>query len=171
MKRYNAAVVPGSFDPVTIGHLDLIRRAAAMFETVYAAVFCNADKSGMFTPEEKLHMLRLAVSDLPNVICSVETGVLADFAVKHDAVIVKGVRNASDFDYEMNLACINRAIAASEAADNAAADSCETVLLPAKQEYLHISSSYVREMLRYNGNYRNAVPDAVYRYLSEEWKK
>ena len=163
MKRFSAAVVPGSFDPVTVGHLDLIERAAAMFDTVYVTAFQNAEKTGMFTAEEKLHMLRLAVSGIPNAVCSVETGVLADFASEHDAVIVKGVRNGTDFDYEMNLAYISRAIAGE--------GRTETLLLPAKQEYLHISSSYVREMLRYHGDFRAAVPGAVYEYLINEWRK
>ena len=163
MKHFTAAVVAGSFDPVTVGHLDLIERAAAMFETVYVTAFHNAEKTGMFTAEEKLHMLRLAVKDIPNAVCSVETGVLADFAASRSAVIVKGVRNGADFDYETNLAYINRAIAGD--------GNTETLLLPAKQEYLPVSSTYVREMLRYHGDFRKAVPDAVYAYLTNEWRK
>ena len=159
MKRYRCAVVPGSFDPITVGHLDLIKRACGMFDTVYVTAFRNAEKHGMFMEEEKLHMMRLAVKDLPNAVCSVEDGVLADFAKAHNAVIVKGLRNGTDFDYETSLAYINRAIA-----------DAETVFLPASQEYLHISSSYVREMLRYHGDFSKAVPEAVWLYLTKEWK-
>ena len=160
-KNTLSAVIPGSFDPVTVGHLDLIRRAASMFDHVYVTVFRNAEKKGMFTDEEKLRMLELATADLDNVECCIDGGLTAAFAAEHGAVIVKGVRNGTDFDYEMNLAAINRNIDA----------SVDTILLPAKQEYLHISSSFVREMIRYGHEFIGAVPQPVYDYLKNEWRK
>ena len=160
-KKPTAAVIPGSFDPVTIGHLDVIARAAALFDTVYVTVFRNAEKAGMFTIEEKLHMLRLATASIENVYCSADTGLLADFAVSHGAGLVKGVRSGTDFDYEMSMYSINRAIE----------PTLDTIWIPAKQEYFHVSSSYVREMIRYGHDYQKAVPEAVYEYLQKEWKK
>ena len=154
------AVIPGSFDPVTMGHLDVIERAAAMFERVYVTAFSNADKKGsMFSAEEKLHMLQLATAHLDNVICSVESGLTAVFAKEHDAVIIKGIRNGTDLDYEMTMYGINRAV-----------EGVDTMFVPAKQEYMHISSTFVREMLRYQHDFEGLVPAPVYHYLCEEWK-
>ncbi len=156
----SVAVIPGSFDPVTVGHLDIIERAAALFDTVYVTAFHNAEKkSGMFSGEEKLHMLQLATGHLENVVCSLECGMTAVFAKEHGAVIVKGLRNGTDFDYEMGMYGINRA-----------AEGVDTLFVPAKQEHMHISSSYVREMLRYHHEFREAVPAPVYAYLTEVWE-
>ena len=155
------AVIPGSFDPVTMGHLDVIERTAAMFDRVYVTAFSNADKKGgMFSAEEKLHMLKLATAHLDNVTCSVESGLTAVFAKEHDAVIVKGIRNGTDLDYEMTMYGINRAV-----------EGVDTVFVPAKQEYMHISSTFVREMLRYEHDFEGLVPAPVYRYLCEEWSR
>ena len=159
MKIRNA-VIPGSFDPVTMGHLDVIERASSMFDRVYVTAFSNADKKGsMFSAEEKLHMLKLATAHLDNVICSVESGLTAVFAKEHDAVIIKGIRNGTDLDYEMTMYGINRAV-----------EGVDTMFVPAKQEYMHISSTFVREMLRYQHDFEGLVPAPVYRYLCEEWK-
>lgn len=152
------AVIPGSFDPVTIGHLDVIERAASMFEHVYVTAFANADKKGsMFSADEKLHMLRLATAHLENVTCSVESGLTAVFAKEHNAVIVKGIRNGTDLDYEMTMYGINRAV-----------EGVDTFFIPAKQEYMHISSTFVREMLRYGHDFEGLVPAPVHRYLCGE---
>ena len=159
MNKLRCAVIPGSFDPITTGHLDVIERAAAMFEAVYVTAFANADKKGsMFTEEEKLHMLRLATAHLDNVICSVESGLTAVYARERNAVIVKGIRNGTDLDYEMTMYGINRAI-----------EGVETIFIPARQEYSHISSTFVREMLRYGHDFTGLVPAPVHRYLCEEW--
>ena len=155
------AVIPGSFDPITMGHLDIIERAASMFDRVYVTAFANADKAGsMFSSDEKLHMLRLATSHLDNVACSIESGLTAVFAKDHDAVIVKGIRNGTDLDYEMTMYGINRAV-----------EGVDTIFIPAKQEYMHISSTFVREMLRYEHDFTGLVPAPVHRYLCEEWMK
>lgn len=155
--KIKVAVIPGSFDPITVGHLDVIERAAGMFEHVYVTALQNADKKGMFSSEEKLEMMRLATKHLSNVTVCIDDGLTAVFAAEHDACLVKGVRNASDFDYEMGLAQISRAID----------KRVDTILLPARAEYMHISSSYVREMLRYGHEFHDAVPPAVYAYLKE----
>lgn len=143
------AVCPGSFDPITVGHLDLIQRAAAMFDQVVVCVMVNGEKRPMFTPDQRLALVRRAVEGLPNVRAEAWTGLLADFAREAGAcALVKGLRCGTDFDWEYQMAQINRAL------DR----SLDTVLLPARAEHLHISSTMVREMIRYHQDLENYVP-------------
>ena len=144
-------VIPGSYDPVTVGHADLIRRAALLFDGVHAVVFRNSAKEAMFTLEARVEMLRAACGGMANVTVAVTDGLLADYAAKVGAAaIVKGVRSASDLNYEGTLAAINREIG-----------GAETVLLPARAEHSFISSSFVREMLRYGKDVSKYVPEAA----------
>ncbi len=147
------AICSGSFDPVTLGHLDVIRRAAACFDRVWVCVSPNAEKRNqLFTPEQKLMLVKAAVAELPNVEAELFPGLLADFAVAHGAnVIVRGVRNATDFDVEYQLALINRGIH----------PRLETMLLPASAEYQHFSSSMVREMIRYHQPLEKYLPASI----------
>ena len=147
------AVCSGSFDPITLGHLDLIRRAAACFDRVWVCVSPNAEKKNqMFTPEEKLQLVRAAVADLPHVEAELWPGLLADYAVAKGAgVIVRGVRNTSDFDVEYQLALINRGIY----------PELETMLLPASPAYQHFSSSMAREMIRYRQPLERYLPASI----------
>ena len=147
------AVCSGSFDPITLGHLDLIRRAAACFDRVWVCVSPNAEKKNqMFTPEEKLRLVRAAVADLPHVEAELWPGLLADYAVAKGAgMIVRGVRNTSDFDMEHQLALINRGIY----------PELETMLLPASPAYQHFSSSMVREMIRYRQPLERYLPASI----------
>lgn len=147
------AVCSGSFDPITLGHYDIIRRAAGCFDEVWVCVSHNAEKRNqMFTPEEKLLLVRTAVADLPNVRAELWPGLLADFAVDHGAqVIIRGVRCGTDFDAEYQLASINRGIH----------PRLETLLLPASGAYQHFSSSMVREMIRYHQPLERYLPAAV----------
>ena len=147
------AICSGSFDPITLGHLDIIRRAAACFDKVWVCVSPNAEKKNqMFTPEQKLALVRTAVADLPNVEAELGPGLLADFAVEHGAnVIVRGVRNATDFDVEYQLALINRGIY----------PQLESMLLPASPEYQHFSSSMAREMIRYRQPLEKYLPASI----------
>ncbi len=134
------AVCPGSFDPVTVGHLDLVERAAAIFDKVIVCVMVNSEKRPMFSSDERLALIRAAIAHLPNAEAEVWSGLLADFARQRGAcALVKGVRGSVDFDWEMQLAQINRELL----------PQLDTVLLPARPEYLHISSTMAREMLRY----------------------
>lgn len=147
------AICSGSFDPITLGHLDVIRRAAACFDKVCVCVSPNAEKrSQMFTPQQKLKLVRCAVANLPNVEAELWPGLLADFAVEHGAnVIVRGVRNATDFDVEYQLAMINREIH----------PELETLLLPASSGYQHFSSSMAREMIRYHQPLEKYLPESI----------
>ena len=147
------AICSGSFDPITLGHLDIIRRAAACFDRVCVCVSPNAEKKNqMFTPEEKLLLVRTAVADLPNVEAELWPGLLADFAVDHGATaIVRGIRNGSDFDVEYQLALINQDIH----------PGLETMLLPASAAYQHFSSSMAREMIRYGQPLEAYLPASI----------
>ena len=147
------AVCSGSFDPITLGHLDVIRRTAACFDKVCVCVSPNAEKKNqMFTPEQKLRLVQKAVEDLPNVAAELGPGLLADYAVSHGAaVIVRGARNASDFDVEYQLALINKSIH----------PELDTWILPASAEYQHYSSSMAREMIRYRQPLEKYLPEAI----------
>ena len=147
------AICSGSFDPITLGHLDIIRRSAVCFDRVCVCVSPNAEKKNqMFTPEQKLLLVRTAVADLPNVEAELFPGLLADFAVEHGAnVIVRGVRNVTDFDVEYQMALINRGIH----------PQLETMLLPASGAYQHFSSSMAREMIRYHQPLEEYLPASI----------
>lgn len=157
------AICSGSFDPITLGHMDIIRRAAACFDRVCVCVSPNAEKkSQMFTPEQKLLLVRTAVAELPNVEAELWPGLLADFAVDHHATaIVRGVRNTLDFNGEYQLALINRGIY----------PQLETLLLPASAEYQHFSSSMVREMIRYHQPLERYLPAPIIPLVREMTEK
>ena len=159
------AICSGSFDPITLGHLDVIRRAAAIFDRVCVCVSPNAEKKNqMFTPEQKLLLVRTAVAELPNVEAELFPGLLADFAVSHGAnVIVRGIRNVTDMDVEYQMALINRGLH----------PELETFLLPASPAYQHFSSSMAREMIRYHQPLENYLPMSIIplvREMTEETK-
>ena len=146
------AICSGSFDPITLGHLDIIRRAAACFDRVCVCVSPNAEKRNqMFTPEQKLQLVRTAVADLPNVEAELWPGLLADFAVRHHA----------DFDVEYQMALINRGIH----------PELETLLLPASAAYQHFSSSMAREMIRYHQPLENYLPASIVPLVREMTEK
>ena len=146
------AVCSGSFDPITLGHLDIIRRAAACFDRVYVCVSPNAEKKNqMFTPEQKLQMVQMAVAELPNVEAELYPGLLADYALQRNAVIVRGVRNGTDFDGEFQLALINRSIY----------PELETMIMPASPEYQYFTSSMAREMIRYHQPLEKYLPEVI----------
>ena len=146
-------ICSGSFDPITLGHLDVICRAAAIFDKVCVCVSPNAEKKNqMFTPEQKLLLVQTAVADLPNVEAELFPGLLADFAVDHGAnVIVRGIRNVTDMDVEYQMALINRGIH----------PELETFLLPASPAYQHFSSSMAREMIRYRQPLEKYLPMSI----------
>ena len=147
------AICPGSFDPITLGHLDMVCRAAALFDRVVVCVMSNGEKDrGMFTPDQRLRLVRLAVERLPNVEAELWTGLLAEYAAKRGAcALVKGVRNPTDFDWEFQMSQINRNLI----------PGLETVLLPASPEYSWFSSTMAREMIRYGQDLKKYLPSAV----------
>lgn len=157
------AICSGSFDPITLGHLDMIRRAAACFDRVYVCVSPNAEKrSQMFTPEQKLLLVRTAVAELPNVEAELWPGLLVDYAARRGATaIVRGVRSGTDFDQEYQLALINRGMR----------PELETMLLPASAAYQHFSSSMAREMIRYGQPLEPYLPAAIVPMVREMTRK
>ncbi|MBS44939.1 MAG: pantetheine-phosphate adenylyltransferase [Nocardioides sp.] len=152
MKR---AVCPGSFDPVTHGHLDVIGRAAALFDEVVVAVGVNPSKSRLFGPEERVDMITRAVADLPSVRVEGFTGLVTDFCREQDAVaIVKGLRSSSDFDYELPMAHMNTALT-----------QVETVFLPTSTGQSFVSSSLVKEVAAFGGDVAAFLPGFVHEAL------
>lgn len=146
------AVVAGSFDPVTSGHLDLITRAARLFDEVWVAISANAEKKNLFPAEVRETLVRLAVGDLPNVRVAQCDGLVSDFLREKNArILVRGARNTTDFDYEYDLAGIMRRFD----------PAFETVILPTDPALAAVSSTYVRELLRYGAPLGDAVPAAA----------
>ena len=157
-----AAVCSGSFDPITLGHLDIISRTARIFSKVWVCVSPNADKrSQMFTPEQKLSLVRASVAHLPGVEAELYPGLLADYAWEKGAVIVRGVRNGTDWDAESQMALINRNIH----------PGLETLLLTASGEYQFFSSSMAREMIRYGQPLERYLPGAAIPLVRDMMKK
>ena len=151
------AVIAGTFDPVTVGHLDIIKRAAALFDKVTVGVFENGEKKTMFSAETRTAAMKAAVKGIKNVAVEQASDVtLADFAKAHDAVIVKGIRNALDADYEVSLAEINKETG-----------GVETVMLAASPSLSFVSSTFVREMIKYGKPYEKYVPAGAYEVIKK----
>lgn len=147
----HVAVCPGSFDPVTNGHLDVFVRAAAMADEVVVAVLVNESKAGLFTIEERMEMLREVVAPYSNIRVESFHGLLVDFCeARGITVIVKGLRAVSDFDYELQMAQMNYRLA-----------GVETVFITTNPLYSFLSSSLVKEVARFGGDVSGLVPDAV----------
>ncbi len=146
------AVYPGSFDPCTNGHLDIIRRASKMFDKIVVAVLVNEKKNPLFSLEERVEMLKASTKDIGNIeICSF-SGLLADFMKDNGyGTIIKGLRAVSDYEYEFQMALTNRALC----------DSVETVFMPCSSEFMFLSSSIVKEVAKYNGDLKGLVPNEL----------
>lgn len=145
------AVCPGSFDPVTKGHLDIVVRASRLYDEVVVAVLVNPSKAGLFTIEERMDMIRQVTADLPNVRVDSFRGLLVDFCRDHDiAVVVKGLRAVSDFDYELQMSQMNNRLT-----------GLETLFVATNPEYSFLSSSLVKEVAKWGGDVTGLVPDAV----------
>ena len=143
---------PGSFDPVTNGHVDVIARAAALYDELVVAVLVNPGKAGLFTVDERMELLREAVSDLPNVVVDSFSGLLVDYCLAHDIpVVVKGLRAVGDFEYELQMAQMNRELA-----------GIETLFVPTAPKVGHLSSSLVKQIAEFGGDVSTLVPKAVH---------
>jgi pantetheine-phosphate adenylyltransferase len=146
------AIYPGSFDPITNGHLDVVCRAAALFDRVIVAVAHNEEKASLFTPAERMTLVKNAVRGLRNVSVDHFDGLLVKYAQRKKAVVlVRGLRAVSDFEYELQLALMNRKLA----------PKVETIFLAPKDEYTFVSSRLVKEIARLGGDVRRFVPPAV----------
>jgi pantetheine-phosphate adenylyltransferase len=150
------AVCPGSFDPVTNGHVDIISRAAALFDEVIVAVLLNPNKTPVFTVDERVEMLRDVLKDQPNVRVASFHGLIVDFCRANEvAAIVKGLRAVSDFDYEMQMAQMNYSQA-----------GVETLFMTTNPLYAFLSSSLVKEFAKYGGDVSGLAPDQVLERLT-----
>jgi pantetheine-phosphate adenylyltransferase len=150
-------VCPGSFDPITNGHLDIIGRAARLYDEVTVAVLINVEKKSLFTVEERIDILTTVTKDYPNVRVEKFHGLLVDFCRQNDIpAIVKGIRVVSDFDYELQMAQLNYRLS-----------GVETLFMPTNPEYSFLSSSRVKEIARYGGDVSGLVPDLVHKLLIE----
>jgi pantetheine-phosphate adenylyltransferase len=146
------AVCPGTFDPVTLGHLDIVRRAASMFDEVVVAVGVNSSKSRLFSAEERIAMLETACADLERVRVASFSGLLTEFCTANDVhAIVKGIRAGTDVDYELPMAHMNATLA----------PGVETVFLPTGAGFSFVSSSLVKEVAGLGGDVSRFVPDHV----------
>jgi pantetheine-phosphate adenylyltransferase len=145
------AVCPGSFDPVTHGHLDIIGRTARLFDTVVVAVGANMGKRALFTPDERVEMLSVACADLDGVVVTTFSGLLVDFCAATEAdAIVKGLRFVSDFDYELQMAQMNARLS-----------GVDTLFLPTAPEWAYVSSSLVREVALLGGDVNQFLPEGI----------
>lgn len=146
------AVCPGSFDPVTLGHLDIMTRASELFDRVIVLVPINYDKTPCFSTEERLEMIREVTKNLPNIEVESFNGLLADFVREKKAcAIVKGLRATTDFEYEFQMALVNRKLYA----------EAETVFLVTKSENMYLSSSIVRQIASFGGDISSFVPPEI----------
>lgn len=155
------AVVPGSFDPITKGHLDIIRRAADVFDVVYVAVLNNSAKQALFSIEERIELIAEVTKDLANIRIETSSGLLIDYAREKNAkAIVRGLRAVSDFEYEMQITSMNRVLD----------ENIETFFIMSKNQYSFLSSSIVKEVAKYGGNIGELVPAAVEKALKQKFK-
>ena len=152
-------VCPGSFDPVTNGHIDIIGRASRLFDEVVVAALVNENKASLFTLEERMEMLGEATGDLPNVTVASFRGLLVDFCTANDiAAIVKGLRAISDFDYELQMAQMNDRLT-----------GVDTLFIPTSPEYSYLASSLVKEVAKGGGDVTGLVPDFVRERMFERF--
>ncbi len=155
------AVCPGSFDPITKGHLDIITRASKLFDRVIVLVSVNRAKKTSFSVEERVELIRTATKEIENVVVDSHDDLLADYVASCGAcAIVKGLRAISDFDYEFQMALANKKLN----------NDLETVFLTCNSEHMFLSSSLVRQIAQFGGDISDFVPDNIADIISNKWK-
>ncbi|MCM3616378.1 pantetheine-phosphate adenylyltransferase [Sutcliffiella horikoshii] len=158
----SVAVCPGSFDPVTFGHLDIIKRASKVFDKVYVCVLNNSSKKPLFTVEERVEMIKEVTREFGNVEVEEFHGLLIDYAhSKNASSIVRGLRAVSDFEYEMQITSMNRVLD----------ESIETLFMMTNNQYSFLSSSIVKEVAKYDGSVSELVPPSVEEALRNKFQK
>lgn len=156
------AIYPGSFDPATYGHLDIIKRAAAISDRLIVGILDNPSKNPLFTANEKKRHLEEITKDMENVEIETFSGLLVDFAVEREAkIIIRGLRALTDFEYEFQMALTNRELV----------NTIETLFVPTSKEYLFLSSSVVKEIASFGGAYDSMVPEIVKVDLKKKFNK
>ncbi len=152
------AIYPGSFDPITKGHLDILKNASGIFDKIIIAVARNGEKKGFLSTEERVELIKKSIEGLDNVEVDAFEGLTIEYAKKRGAeILIRGLRAVSDFEYEMQLSQTNSALC----------DEIKTVFLTTKPKYNFISSSTIREILQNNGDISKFVPQAVNEYLTQ----
>lgn len=160
MKSEFRVLITGSFDPITVGHLDIIERASKMFDTVYVVMFVNKDKKYMFTEEQRLAFIKKACEHLPNVIADSSSGMVIDYAVEHDiSAIIRGIRGGGDIFYERDMAAFNFGNS-----------GVETLILTSKKEYEGCSSTLVRGILKAGGDPEGLLPECILELVKKSLK-
>ncbi|MEH7122979.1 pantetheine-phosphate adenylyltransferase [Bacillus sp. JJ1532] len=156
------AVCPGSFDPITYGHLDIIKRGAKVFDQIHVVVLNNSSKNPLFTVDERLKLIKEVTKEIPNVTVSAFQGLLVDYAnMVNASAIIRGLRAVSDFEYEMQITSMNRVLN----------DKIETFFIMTNNQYSFLSSSIVKEVAKYNGKVSELVPPAVEEALKDKFNK
>jgi pantetheine-phosphate adenylyltransferase len=154
------AVCPGSFDPITYGHLDIIKRGAKVFDQVYVCVLNNSAKQPLFSVEDRCELIREVTKDIPNVVVETFKGLLIDYAREKKAqTILRGLRAVSDFEYEMQITSMNRVLD----------DNIETFFMMTNNQYSFLSSSIVKEVAKYKGDIAELVPEVVEKALKSKF--
>lgn len=156
------AIYPGSFDPITLGHLNIIKRAAVCFDRLIVCVLANGEKDrGLFTPDERVELIRRVVKNLPNVEVDSFSGLLADYArEKRACVVVKGLRAVSDYEKEVQMALINRKLN----------PRLDTMFLPSSAKYTYLSSSAVKELAVHKSDLSDFLPREIIKDVEEKMK-
>ena len=156
------AIYPGSFDPVTNGHIDVIQRALKIFDKIVVAVGDNPGKKPTFTTEERIEMLKESTKDMKNIEVDSFSGLLLDYVKsKNSNIIIRGLRAVSDFESEFQRALLNRVVD----------DEIETIFIMTKEDYVYLNSSIVKEMAMFNGKVNGLVPKIVEEKLKEKFSK
>lgn len=147
-----SAIYPGTFDPMTLGHLDIVRRARSVFDEVTVLLAVNSSKRPLFSLEERLELVRACTAEIPGVTVASFDGLLAEYARRQGAAaVIRGLRAISDFDYEFQMAIVNRKLA----------PEVETVFLMPSEDWSYLNSSIVRELWSFGGDYSRFVPEVV----------
>lgn len=155
------AICPGSFDPITNGHLDIIQRGAKVFDEVIVAIFNNQSKTPLFSVEERIYLIEESTKNIPNVKVDVSDGLLVDYAREQKAhAVLRGLRAVSDFEFEMQITSMNKRLE----------PEIDTFFMMTNNQYSFLSSSIVKEVAKYHGNISDLVPKIVMEALNEKFK-
>lgn len=155
------AICPGSFDPITNGHLDIIQRGAKVFDKVIVTIFNNQSKTPLFTVDERIYLIEESTKDIPNVTVDVSDGLLVDYAREQEAhAVLRGLRAVSDFEFEMQITSMNKKLE----------PEIDTFFMMTNNQYSFLSSSIVKEIAKYHGNISGLVPQVVLEALTEKFK-
>lgn len=156
------AIYPGSFDPITNGHIDVIERATKIFDKVYVVIAINSKKNTLFSESERLEMAKESLSHLNSVVVEFHSGLIVDYAISKEAqAIIRGLRSVTDFEYELQIALMNRKMQS----------SLQTVFLMPHEKYTYLNSSIIREISKYKQDVSDFVPPIVVKMLEEKFKK